>query len=172
MEKHETGPAIEVCKREFSFADVKENNLKLVLRPKFLTEQIIREAKALGFEYSIADGTVSNLSLRIRESGHKSLVYYYRYRGRMRKIRIAAASDITLERARDIAREFRAILAGGDDPSVFGFGSVGHRYRRRERRRYKRDVEAQRVLRAKKDAEYKEVQKKFEQDVADGIIVI
>lgn len=172
MEKHEAEPVIEIYKREFNLADVKENNLRPISRPKVLTEQIIRDAKPHGVERSIADGTVSCLYLRVRKSGHKSFVYYYRYRGRLRKIRIAAASDITLERARDIAREFRAVLAGGEDPSVSGFGAVGHRVRRRERRRYKKDIERQRLLSKKREAEREEARKAFEQALADGVIVI
>jgi len=112
--------------------------VEIVVRPPTLTEEIVREAPALGYEYSISDGSVSGLSLRIRASGHKSYVLYYRLSSKSKKISIAAASDITLERARDIAREYRAVIAMGEDPAITTFAAIERRRKRREQRAYEK----------------------------------
>jgi hypothetical protein len=81
----------------------------ITMRPEFLTEQSVEEAAPLATEYSISDRfKVPGLVLRIRPSGHKSYVLYYRVHGdkKTRKKKIATAGAVTLENARAIAREF------------------------------------------------------------------
>jgi hypothetical protein len=119
---------------DLSLTRARYSRVEIVMRPEELTEQIVEDAGPIGKEYSISDGRVSGLTLRIRASGHKSYVLYYRMGYRSKKIRIATAGDITLERAREIAREHRAVVAMGEDPATCSLSKIQARRRRRERR--------------------------------------
>ena len=104
-------------------ANVREWRAKpeVVLRPETLTEQLVKDAQPIGMdEYTIWDGTVPALGLRIRPTGHKTFILYYRVRGRRkrsRKLTIGAASAITLEKARKMARGFLGDARAGKDPA-------------------------------------------------------
>jgi hypothetical protein len=76
---------------------------------------------------------IPGLVLRIRSSGHKSYVLYYRVDGckRTRKIRIATAGAVTLEMARDIARQHLMVARMGKDPTVWRFNEIRRRLEKR-----------------------------------------
>ena len=76
-----------------------ENRLRILETPpsqEGLTEQAVAQAEPLGHEYSIRDGTVPGLALRIRASGHKSYVLWYRREEdkKTRKIKVATAGAV------------------------------------------------------------------------------
>lgn len=93
---------------------------EVAIRPKSLTEKIVRDAPALGYEYLVRDGRVPGLALRVRQNGHKSYVLHYRIRGerKSRKLKIATAGAVTLQMARDLARDLLRIAREGDDPAL------------------------------------------------------
>lgn len=61
-----------------------------------------------------ADG--GGLYLQINEAGNKSWVFKYTYGGRAREMGLGGCGAVTLELARDLAAQQRAILARGGDP--------------------------------------------------------
>jgi Arm DNA-binding domain len=101
--------------------------IQVAIRPERLTDQVIQDAKPLRRdEYTIWDRTVPSLGLRVRKSGHRSFILCYRVRGKRksRKFTIAKAGAITLDRARDIAREFLAHTRTGKDPIQLFLGNT------------------------------------------------
>jgi hypothetical protein len=104
----------------------KPYRMEIVTRPESLTDQIVSDAPTLGYEYSMPDGNVPGLTLRIRKSGHKSYVLYFRIRRqkKTRKIRIATVGAITLDMAREIAREHLMVARMGKDPAVCSYAKL------------------------------------------------
>lgn len=92
--------------------------IEVQIRP-LLTEETIVSATPRQSEYTIWDERIPGLGLRIRKTGCKSFVLYYRVRGvrRLRKITIGKAGSFSLDRARDMAREFLFEARMGRDPS-------------------------------------------------------
>jgi Arm DNA-binding domain len=111
----------------------RQKQVEIAIRPETLTEQVVTEAGPLGYEYSIKEGRVPGLVLRIRSSGHKSYVLYYRVDGctKTRKIRIATAGAVTLEMARDMARRHLMVARMGKDPAVWRFNEIRRRLEKR-----------------------------------------
>jgi hypothetical protein len=111
---------------EIFFTDPVIARVEIDVRPESLTEEVVAKAGPLGNEYSIADKGVPGLVLRIRSSGHKSYVLYYRVRGfkKTQKIRIATAGAVTLKMAREMAREHFTVANMGKDPTVWSFNGA------------------------------------------------
>jgi hypothetical protein len=80
--------------------------VEVAVRPP-LTEDAIANARPRRSEYTIWDEAISGFGLRVRPSGYKSFVLYYRYRGetKLRKGTIGRAGNLPLEPARQAARE-------------------------------------------------------------------
>ena len=65
------------------------------------------------------DTKLPGLGLRINPSGKKTFVTTYRVKGRSRLYALGAFGKLTLDQARDEAREvFRTVRRGGDRKSV------------------------------------------------------
>jgi integrase len=58
----------------------------------------------------------ANLYLSVSESGSRSWVFLFRWRGKIREIGLGPARDVTLARARELAAERRSQLAEGIEP--------------------------------------------------------
>ncbi|MFI2810363.1 tyrosine-type recombinase/integrase [Microbulbifer sp. JSM ZJ756] len=65
---------------------------------------------------TVGDG--GGLWLKIQSGGQRSWTFRYRFAGRAREIGIGSATSLTLAEAREIAAEFRALVAKGTDPKV------------------------------------------------------
>lgn len=80
--------------------------VEVVVRPP-LTEDAVANARPRRAEYTIWDEAISGFGLRVRPSGYKSYVLYCRYRGetKLQKVTIGRAGNLTLEAARQAARE-------------------------------------------------------------------
>jgi len=112
----------------------KLTQVEIAIRPESLTEQVVADAGPLGYEYSISDGDVPGLTLRIRSSGHKSYVLYFRVHGqkKTRKIRIATVGAVSLEMARKMARDHLYVAHRGKDPAVWQYDQIRDRIEPRE----------------------------------------
>jgi integrase len=58
----------------------------------------------------------ANLYLSVSESGSRSWVFLFRWRGKIREVGLGPARDVTLARARELAAERRQQLAEGIEP--------------------------------------------------------
>jgi integrase len=85
-----------------------------------LTKRLIDEtAPRKGARLILWDSEVVGLGLRVEESGRKTFILTYRTReGRQRKPALGKyGSDLTLQQARDMARQWLAEVKAGGDPS-------------------------------------------------------
>ena len=122
-----------------------DNRLRIVeipVRPDGLTDEAVANAAVLGYEYYIPPGGTPGLKLRIRASGHKSYVFFYRIREskKIRKIKIATVGAVTLEMARELASKYKLVVNIGEDPAVWRFD---HERARLERRKPNRSSKRQ-----------------------------
>ena len=58
------------------------------------------------------------LTLRVRSSGSRTFVFYYRFNGQQKRIKLGDHSTMTLEEARKAARKHRVALDHDDDPAI------------------------------------------------------
>jgi integrase len=85
-----------------------------------LTDKLIHDLKPSDrSEYHAWDGQTPGFGVRVRKSGHKTYVLYYRpkNRQRMRKLTIGSADGIPVKEARRQAREYLGEIAAGKDPA-------------------------------------------------------
>jgi integrase len=75
------------------------------------------EGEALYFDSHKTD-RVKGLALRVRAAGSRTWMFYYRFGGSQRRIRIGDANAMELDAARRKARQCRVALDGGQDPTV------------------------------------------------------
>lgn len=89
---------------------------EVAMRPD-LSETSIRDFAPRGKEDHLWDREVPGLAARVRSSGHKSYVVFYRVRHakRLRKFTIGRVAEFTLEQARSIAKEIRREARMGND---------------------------------------------------------
>lgn len=80
--------------------------VEVAVRPP-LTEDTVANAQPRRSEYTIWDEAINGFGLRVRPSGYKSYVLYCRQRGKtiLKKITLGRAGNLTLETARQAARE-------------------------------------------------------------------
>ena len=89
---------------------------KLQLNAELVKELVCPKEKT---KWDIFDINCKGLMLEVRQSGGKT--YYLRYtdeRGRSHQMKLAAASDITLSQARQMANIARSKIAMGEDPAA------------------------------------------------------
>ncbi|MBU3587811.1 tyrosine-type recombinase/integrase [Polynucleobacter sp. 31A-FELB] len=89
---------------------------KLQLNAELVKELVCPKEKA---KWDVFDINCKGLMLEVRQSGGKT--YYLRYtdeRGRSHQMKLAAASDITLSQARQMANIARSKIAMGEDPAA------------------------------------------------------
>jgi hypothetical protein len=79
--------------------------IEVAVRPP-LTELAVASASSRASEYTIWDHEISGFGLRVRPSGYKCFVFYYRLGGKLKKITLGRAGNWTLEAARQAAREY------------------------------------------------------------------
>jgi integrase len=83
-----------------------------------LSVQTIRKFKpgAEGKRREIYDHEIRGFGVRVTDKGAKSYILVYSYQGRRRRYTIAPIGEITLEDAREKARELRGQIRQGRDP--------------------------------------------------------
>jgi hypothetical protein len=79
--------------------------IEVAVRPP-LTEDAVANASPRIREYTIWDFEIRSFGLRVRPSGYKCFVLYCWPRGRLKKITLGHAGSLTLETARQAAREY------------------------------------------------------------------
>jgi hypothetical protein len=90
------------------------------MRSEILTDKIIRELKPdPAREYHVWDLQLPGFGVRVRPSGHKTYVHFYRAanRSRMRKLTLGPVEAIQALEARRQARERLGKIAAGEDPA-------------------------------------------------------
>ena len=86
--------------------------------PVKLTKRTVDAAKPRDREYMLWDTEIKGFGLKILPSGRKTYLLKYRTRsGVPRKPQIGVHGDITPDKARNIASDWRADIAKGGDPS-------------------------------------------------------
>ena len=85
-----------------------------------LTDLKIRSLKAAEKPFDIKDTQVPGLHVRVMPTGHRSFVLLGRFPGKPHPTRRALGGygELTLEEARDKAREWRKLISRGIDPQV------------------------------------------------------
>jgi len=90
------------------------------MRGTILTDKLIRELtpNALS-EFHVWDSQLPGFGIRVRQSGHKTYVLFYRpkNRNRIRKLTLGRADAIQATEARRQARELLGQIAAGKDPA-------------------------------------------------------
>jgi integrase len=102
---------------------------------KVLTDRALKAAKpaAPGKRYMLWDGLVPNFGARVTDKGHVSFVVMRRLDGRLVRRAIGDYGELTLERARDLARDAIDNIVRGVDPKELA------EIERREREQRRRD---------------------------------
>ena len=80
-----------------------------------LTTALISKAKPEPAPYEIRDTKMKGLVLRVQPSGHKSLNYEYRVKGRKKRTSLGSATILTLNQARALAIELQNSANTGID---------------------------------------------------------
>jgi integrase len=85
-----------------------------------LTDLKIRSLKAAGKPFDVKDTQVPGLHVRVMPTGHRSFILLGRFPGKPHPTRRALGSygELTLEEARDKAREWRRLISRGVDPQI------------------------------------------------------
>ncbi|MBU2606174.1 MAG: integrase arm-type DNA-binding domain-containing protein [Alphaproteobacteria bacterium] len=83
-----------------------------------LTKRFIDAAKPGKKEYFLWDGELKGFGLRIYPTGRKVFVLQYRTGGRERRLKIGPFGALTVDEARELARQRRGDVARGKDPSA------------------------------------------------------
>ena len=81
------------------------------------TLKALRPAPA-GKRYTIWDGIVPSFGLRITDKGHRTFIIMKRLHGKLRRWPLGEYPAVTLEQARDLARDFLRDIAKGVDPKA------------------------------------------------------
>ncbi|MEM7047900.1 MAG: tyrosine-type recombinase/integrase [Pseudomonadota bacterium] len=89
-----------------------------MISKKRLSRRTIDALKPGAKERTVWDSEVRGLGVRILPSGLRSFIIYYREQGALKRKTIGRHPDITIERAREVARGVWSALAGGDTPSI------------------------------------------------------
>ena len=84
--------------------------------PVRLTQSSIDRLQPGPARYSVPDGAVPGLSVRVGQTGRKSFALYYRVLGRLRCATLGRVGVLTLDEARRRARAMLVQAAGGADP--------------------------------------------------------
>lgn len=83
-----------------------------------LTKKLIDAAKTTGKRYYLWDNETRGLGVRVAPSGRKAFVLSYRTKdGTKRQPAVGTYGSITLEQARELAKDMIAEVRGGGDPS-------------------------------------------------------
>ena len=93
--------------------------IEVAIRPD-LSEEAIRKLEPRMSEYTVWDNQVPGFGVRVRPSGHKSYIVYYRIRHetKLRKYTIGKIAEFALQQAREAARGFRCTARMGSDPAL------------------------------------------------------
>lgn len=83
-----------------------------------LTKRIVDAARPEDEEYFVWDSELKGFGLRVYPSGRKIFVLQYRSGGRTRRLKVGPYGALTVEEARDLARQNRGDVAKGADPSA------------------------------------------------------
>jgi len=87
--------------------------------PEWLTDATIKALEPRGERYEVTDEGEAGLRLRVLPSGERVWSYWYRNRaGASRRLRLGVYPDVTLTRARKLAREHSVAVGKGDDPAA------------------------------------------------------
>lgn len=91
---------------------------EVAMRPD-LSETSIRDFAPRGKEDYLWDSVVPGFAARVRKTGYKSYVVFYRVRHskRLRKFTIGSIAEFSLEQARSMARDIRWAARMGNDPA-------------------------------------------------------
>lgn len=84
---------------------------------KSLTKREVEALPATGKRYSVPDGEVPGLFVRVGAGGAKSFALVYRHEGRQRWLTLGRFGSLTLEEARKLARLRSFEAATGADPA-------------------------------------------------------
>lgn len=92
--------------------------VEVAVRP-LLSEEVIRALEPRDSEYTVWDYEVRGFGVRVRPTGHKAYIVNYRvrFKTRLHKHTIGPVTDLSLEQARSVAKEFRCNALMGIDPS-------------------------------------------------------
>ncbi len=101
------------------------NNIRTVSNIK-LTKRLIDSVSPTDTDQLMFDSEITGFALKVAPSGRKTFILKYRTAsGRQRKPTIGRYGDITLEQARKIARDWKAKIIQGGDPSGEKRGKTG-----------------------------------------------
>lgn len=90
--------------------------IEIAIRPE-LSEETILNLTPRASEYTVWDNQIPGFGIRVRPSGYKSYVVYYRVRHEteLHKYTIGNVAEFSLEQARLIAKDFRRAARLGSD---------------------------------------------------------
>ena len=89
---------------------------RLRLSNRFIEKLPPHDQNSRSSEKEISDTEVSGLKLLIGKNGSKKFLLRYTYRGRKRSVAIGHFGPLMIKDARDMANEYKAMLARGTDP--------------------------------------------------------
>lgn len=100
-------------------AGSKVTRIEIEFRPD-LSEVSIRDFAPRGKEDYLWDKDVPGFAARVRQTGYKCYVVFYRVRHskRLRKFTIGSIAEFSLEQARSVARDIRRQARMGTDPVI------------------------------------------------------
>ena len=83
-----------------------------------LTKRLIQSATSKPSRYDLCDSELRGLRLRVHPGGRKTFMVYYRIEdGTERRPKIGDFGELTVEQAREIARDHLSKVRAGEDPS-------------------------------------------------------
>jgi Arm DNA-binding domain len=87
---------------------------------KTLTDRLLQSLKPRDFSFDVMDALVPGLAVRVLPSGHRTFVLVGRFAGRRNPTRraLGAYGELTLEKAREKARDWLGLIQRGVDPQT------------------------------------------------------
>jgi hypothetical protein len=93
------------------------NEVIIAIRPSLMAHTI-EPLEPRNREYTVWSDSITGFGLRVRESGYKCFVFYYRarYSKKLQKLTLGSTKALSLDDASELAKQFRKEVCRGGDP--------------------------------------------------------
>src|SRR5262249_4226510 len=100
-----------------------------------ITKSVVEQAQPRRTQNLIWDSDVKGFGVRVTPAGAKSYVFQYRHSGQPHRITIGRVNSIEPGKARNIAKQYAAMVAEGRDPKAEKDGAKARATAERQRER-------------------------------------
>jgi hypothetical protein len=85
---------------------------------KNLTDSALKNLKTQNKAYKVSDGIIGGMFVAVSPKGKKVFRFAFKFDGKAQLLTLGAYPELTLEKARDLARDAKRLLAQGTNPAA------------------------------------------------------